>query len=120
MAGGEGGRQGVLHHRGGILVQGDRDIPGMSSIGWDIIYTCTLYSRVGYTMYGTLYRDEFCNWKYTPFPYLSCTLYLSRLLILVDIFCANQSESKFLSLPLKSCQNVSQGNQSFSFNKRKI
>ena len=49
----------------------------------------------------------------------SCTLYLSRHFILVAIICANQSESKFLSLPHKSGQNVSQGNQLFNFNKNK-
>ena len=39
--------------------------------------------------------------------------------ILVAIISANQSESKFLSLPPKSCQNVSQENQSFNFLTRK-
>jgi hypothetical protein len=28
VEGGEGGRQGLLHHRGGLLVQGNRDLPG--------------------------------------------------------------------------------------------
>ncbi len=28
VEGREGGRQGLLHHRGGLLVQGDRDLPG--------------------------------------------------------------------------------------------
>ena len=32
------------------------------------------------------------------------SLYLSRHFILVEIICANQSESKLLSLPLKFCQ----------------
>ena len=45
--------------------------------------------------------------------HLISTLYLSRHFILVEIMCAKQSEFKFLSLPLKSCQNVSQENQSF-------
>ena len=39
------------------------------------------------------------------------SLYLSRYLILIEIISANQSEFKFLSLPLKSGQNVSQENQ---------
>ena len=43
-----------------------------------------------------------------------------RVCILVAIICANQSESKFLSLPLKSCLNVSQENQSFIFNNGKM
>ena len=43
-------------------------------------------------------------------------LYLSQHFILAEIICANQSESKFLSWPLKSCQNVAQGNQSLNFN----
>ena len=45
--------------------------------------------------------------------HLTSTLYLSRHFILVEIMYAKQSEFKFLSLPLKSCQNVSQENQSF-------
>ena len=47
------------------------------------------------------------------------TLFLSRRFILVEIICANQSEIKFLCLPLKSCRNVSQGNRSFNFNQGK-
>ena len=47
-------------------------------------------------------------------------LYLSQHFILVEIICGNQSEAQLLSFPLKSCQNVSQGNQSFNFNKRKM
>ena len=35
----------------------------------------------------------------------SGALYFCRHFIMVDIFCANQSEAKFLCLPLKSCQN---------------
>ena len=50
----------------------------------------------------------------------SRALYLSQHFITVDIFCANQSESKALSLPLKSCQYVSQGYQSIHVNKRKM
>ena len=45
--------------------------------------------------------------------------YSSWHFILLEIVCANQSESKFLSLPLKSCQNVFQENQSYNFNKGK-
>ena len=33
---------------------------------------------------------------------LTWALYLSRHFILVDIFCANQLEAKFMSVPLKS------------------
>ena len=40
----------------------------------------------------------------------NCSLYLSRHFILVELICANQSESKFLSLPPKSWQNVAQEN----------
>ena len=46
--------------------------------------------------------------------YTAVCMYLSRHFILVVIICANQSESKFLFLPLNSCQNVSLGNQSFN------
>ena len=42
---------------------------------------------------------------------LTWALYLSRHFILVDIFCANQSESKFMSVPLKSLHIcLSEGN----------
>ena len=51
-------------------------------------------------------HDNLCVWR--------------RVCILVAIICANQSESKFLSLPLKSCLNVSQENQSFIFNNGKM
>ena len=37
----------------------------------------------------------------------------------VKLFSQAHSESKFLPLPLKSCQNVFQGNQSFNFNEGK-
>ena len=46
--------------------------------------------------------------------------YFSRHFILVECSYANQSEAKFMSLLLKSCQKVSQGNQPIHFNKGKI
>ena len=45
--------------------------------------------------------------------------YLSAFHFGKDIICANQLKSKFLSLPLKSCQDISQGNQLFNFYKGK-
>ena len=47
-------------------------------------------------------------------------LYLSQHFILVEIIFANQSESKFLSFPLKFSQNSSQENQSIDFNEGKM
>ena len=65
------------------------------------------------------YTYSICLLKIADKYRCSCTLYLSRHFILVAIICANQSESKFLSLPHKSGQNVSQGNQLFNLNKNK-
>ena len=47
---------------------------------------------------------------------------LKRHFILVEFICAkaNQSEAKFLSLPLKFCQNSPRGNISIDFSKGKM
>ena len=37
---------------------------------------------------------------------------VSQHFIMVEMFCANQSEANFMCVLLKSCQNVSEGNQS--------
>ena len=50
---------------------------------------------------------------------LTWALYLSRHFIIVNIFCANQLESNFLCLPLKSCQNVSQEINQFTLKREK-
>ena len=63
------------------------------------------------------------RWQYPMFLIswiIYCTLYLSRHFILKEIICANQSESKFLSLPLKSFQNVLHEHYVFNFNKGKM
>ena len=48
-----------------------------------------------------------------------CALYFSLHFILVENIYASHSEGKGLCLPLKFCQNVSEGNQSIDFNKEK-
>ena len=68
-------------------------------------FKCKIVKRcaTAHIILWTLWRKVFVK----GIVKLCMALHLSRYYIMVEIFFANQSEAKFLCLPLKSCQNVS-------------